>query len=114
MNSFLRCAVAALSVAAIAATVPAVAADNMSSSMMAASSMTVKLTAQNGSGESGTAVLKDVTGGEVLIDTPGDAVETAPGDEAVHQPITQGIDFGLFESVAKPVVYVVRQPRIVE
>jgi Cu/Zn superoxide dismutase len=67
MNSFLRCAVAALSVAAIAATVPAVAADNMSSSMMAASSMTVKLTAQNGSGESGTAVLKDVTGGVSVV-----------------------------------------------
>jgi hypothetical protein len=67
MKSYVQGAFAALLVAGLASTAPAVAADNMSSGMMAASSMTVKLTAQNGSGENGTAVLKDVTGGVSVV-----------------------------------------------
>jgi hypothetical protein len=67
MKSYVQGAFAALLVAGLASTAPAIAADNMSSGMMAASSMTVKLTAQNGSGENGTAVLKDVTGGVSVV-----------------------------------------------
>jgi hypothetical protein len=79
MNSIFRCAVAALSVAALTTTIPAVAADNMSSSMMAAKTMTVKLTAQNGSGENGTAVLSDVTGGvSVVISLKGAPASAQP------------------------------------
>jgi Cu/Zn superoxide dismutase len=63
MKSFLRCAVAALSVAALATAVPAVAADSMSTMATA----TVKLAAQNGSGENGTATITEVTGGVNVV-----------------------------------------------
>ncbi|HEY1429449.1 MAG TPA: hypothetical protein VGF18_07740 [Candidatus Tumulicola sp.] len=79
MKSSLRAAIAALSVAALASIAPAIAADNMSSGMMAASSMTVKLNAQNGSGESGTASIKDVTGGvSVVIELKGGPATAQP------------------------------------
>jgi Cu/Zn superoxide dismutase len=63
MNSFLRCAVAALTVTALASAVPAVAADSMSAMKTA----TVKLAAQNGSGENGTATITEVTGGVNVV-----------------------------------------------
>lgn len=110
MNSFFRCAVTALSVAALASTLPAVAADNMSSSMMAASSMTVKLMAQNGSGENGTAVLKDVTGGVLVVIALKGAPATAqpahihvgscPKPGAVKYPLTNVVS-GMSKTTVK-------------
>jgi hypothetical protein len=63
MNSFLRCAVAALSVAALASAIPA-AADTGAG---ANNSIKINLTAQNGSGETGTAKLVDGANGLVVI-----------------------------------------------
>jgi Cu/Zn superoxide dismutase len=99
MNSFLRCAVAALSVAAIASTVPAVAADSMSA---ASKTMTVKLAAQNGSGENGTATLTDVTGGvSVVIALKGAPATAQPAH--IHTgscPTPGGVKYPLTNVVA--------------
>jgi Cu/Zn superoxide dismutase len=101
MNSFLRCAVAALSVAALASAVPAVAADNMSS-MAASKTATVKLAAQNGSGENGTATITQVTGGvDVVIALKGAPATAQPAH--IHTgscPKPGGVKYPLTNVVA--------------
>jgi hypothetical protein len=99
MKSFLHCAVAALSVAALASTVPAVAADSMSAM---SKSMTIKLVAENGSAENGTAVLTDVTGGVSVVIALKGAPATAqpahihlgacPKPGAVKYPLTNVVN----------------------
>jgi Cu/Zn superoxide dismutase len=62
MIKFFQCAVTALAVTALAATVPA-AADTMAMAKTA----TIQLAAQNGSGETGTAVLTEGTAGVTVV-----------------------------------------------
>jgi hypothetical protein len=62
MIKFFQCAVTALAVTALAATVPA-AADTMAMAKTA----TIQLSAQNGSGETGTAVLTEGTAGVTVV-----------------------------------------------
>ncbi|HEY1429448.1 MAG TPA: hypothetical protein VGF18_07735 [Candidatus Tumulicola sp.] len=65
MKSFLRCAVAALAVASVAATAPALAGGN--NAMSGTSTwVKVKLAAQNGSGETGTAKITESSKGIVV------------------------------------------------
>ena len=63
MNSYLRCAVAALAISGLASTLPAVAGTGAGSN----NSVKINLTAQNGSGETGTAKLVDGANGLVVI-----------------------------------------------
>ncbi|MEO7201812.1 MAG: hypothetical protein ABI431_03780 [Candidatus Tumulicola sp.] len=101
MNSFLRCAVAALFVTALASTVPAVAADS-TSPMAMSKTATVKLAAQNGSGENGTATITEVTGGINVVIALKGAPATAqpahihtgscPKPGGVKYPLTNVVD----------------------
>jgi Cu/Zn superoxide dismutase len=98
MNSFVRCAIAALSVATFASAVPAVAADSMSTMATA----TVKLAAQNGSGENGTATITEVTGGvNVVIALKGAPATAQPAH--IHTgacPSPGGVKYPLTNVVA--------------
>jgi hypothetical protein len=98
MNSYLRCAVAALAIAALASAVPAVAADTMSTMATA----TVKLAAQSDSGENGTATITDVTGGvNVVIELKGAPATAQPAH--IHTgacPKPGGVKYPLTNVVA--------------